>query len=234
MALNREQSDALVGVVFGTIVRHIREQRNQTLTPFAALLGMQPDELRWIEDGTDASVTALYHMAEALGVSCARIAAAMQIVVNDLLRNPATLPALKQKDWSSITKMTTHSIQNNLDLLKLPSGRSQITLEEAVKPIPKVTGVLAASPPPLTPIANYPGDDDEPDPIDDDDEDLAEDDESLDEVNEPVPPPAQPRSPRKVASPDVEVEVKPSNQNGSGVQRRGPGRPRKYPVPPTA
>ena len=76
-------------------------------------------------------------------------------------------------------------------------------------------------------------DDAEGDFIDDDFEDEEEDDADYDEPTPPAAPPKSTNAPSRTRpeAPMPEVVVKPAAA-GQGVTRRGPGRPRKYPVPP--
>lgn len=243
MSLNREQQDILIGLVFGSIIRHIREQRNQTRTPFAALLGLSADELQWIEDGSDSSITAMYHVSEGLGISCARIAAAMQLVTKVLENNPEIEVLIRKKDWNKVNVLVLAELTKQLDLLKLSRVHTAAVAEQAVQPIPKVSPELYRVQP-LTPVRDATSklDDFEPEPepvdVDEVDDDTDDDDPDGD-PDEFVDEPARHTrtsshtNPRKIPSPNVEVAVKPGNNSSApGVQRRGPGRPRKYPVPP--
>lgn len=215
MSLNREQLDAFLSVVFGLIVRHIREQRNQTQKPFAALLGISPEELEWIEDGTDASISVLYGISATTGISCARLGAAIQITAASLVDNPEVVRMITRKEWDALDVAVLKVLAANNDLLKLP-------VHNAVQQPAAGARVM----PPLTPISGPPDDDDEPDPSDDED---GEDEKA---------PPARANgtslfshgtNASTVAAPTVPA----TDVNNPGVQRRKPGRPRKYPVPAT-
>ena len=225
MALNKEQLDALVSLVFGTIVRHVRQQRNQTKGPFAALLGLSADELDWIEDGTETSITTLYKMSESLGISAARFAAALQITVNRLHTRADVAAAVRTKDWDKVTDIILAALADCHDLLKLPLPE-QLPLVIPAPP-PKMSNEVYTlqpgheAPMPLTRITEE--EEEEPDFFDDDEDE---------EDDEPAPPPPAAKNhrsgPRK-ESPMPEVVLK--HATNPGVQRRGPGRPRKYPVP---
>jgi hypothetical protein len=231
VALNKEQLDALVSLVFGTIVRHIRQQRNQTKGPFAALIDLSADELDWIEDGTETSVTTLYKLSEVLGISAARLAASLQITTNRLHSRNDVAAAVRQKDWDKVTGMITGALGECHDLLKLPPPE-QLPLAIPAPP-PKMSNEVytlqpgGEAPMRLTRIADA---EDEAEP---DFDDELDDDEFDDEPEEAPSVPAQPvrnhRSGPRKESPMPEVVVKPATNQG--VQRRGPGRPRKYPVP---
>jgi transcriptional regulator with XRE-family HTH domain len=236
VALNKDQLDALVCQVFGSIVKHVRQQRNQTKGPFAALLGLSADELDWIEDGTDANVTTLYKFSEAVGISAARVAATLQIVTAKLQTRNDVGASIKQKDWDKLVSIIDVHLADAHDLLKLPAPEQQPLSIPA--PPPKMSNeVYSVQPgqdPPmaLTRIVDV-EDDAEGDFIDDEFDDDDEDDADYDEPPPPAAPPKSTNAPSRTRpeAPMPEVVVKHAVA-GQGVTRRGPGRPRKYPVPP--
>ena len=233
MALNKEQLDGLVGLVFGTIVKHLRNKRNQTRGPFAVLIGLSPEELEWLEDGTEASVTTLYRLGETLGVSAARLAAATQLTVNRIHERADLAAALKAKDWAKAVSIIEKALEHVHDLLKLPPPEQMALSLPA--PGPRMSNEVytvqpsTEKPMQLTRIVDAEDEDEPEGPFDDEfDDDAEEEDDDATESS-----PSRVGRPPRPQPPMPEVVVKPSTgAAGQGVQRRGPGRPRKYPVPP--